>query len=382
MRTICLIACVKKKLACAAPAKDLYVSTLFRFTYAYAQSFEPVAMYVLSAKYGLVPVDERIEPYELTLNNMRTEEIRAWAARVLTQLRKVSDLRRDHFVILAGDKYRKFLVSEMRSFAIPLEGLPFGKQLGHLKRLLDSEPLNASGMRRGAVRRKLPSVPAASRSHKTCERLHRLVRDLPRHRFPFDGSAIPSNGIYLLFERGEKGHGGLRIVRVGTHTGEGQLLSRLGEHFLTENKDRSIFRKNIGRAMLARDDDPFHALWEIDLTDKKSRALHSASVDLDYQARIESAVSDYIRRSCSFAVVEMAEKKERLALESRLISTISLCEKCRPSPGWLGLHAPNQKIRESGLWQVQHLDKTPAGQRELTLIEKAQLRTKGWSATS
>ena len=38
-----------------------------------------------------------------------------------------------------------------------------------------------------------------------------------------------------------------RIVRIGTHTGENQLRSRLMQHFVKENKNRSIFRKNIGR---------------------------------------------------------------------------------------------------------------------------------------
>jgi hypothetical protein len=64
------------------------------------------------------------------------------------------------------------------------------------------------------------------------------------------------NGIYVLFERGEECHDGGRIVRVGTHTGDGQLRSRMLQHFVNENKDRSIFRKNIGRALLNRDRDP------------------------------------------------------------------------------------------------------------------------------
>ena len=82
-----------------------------------------------------------------------------------------------------------------------------------------------------------------------CEALHAWVNSLPALRFPFGVSQIPLNGIYVLFENGEVGHGGHRIVRVGTHTGHNQLTSRLRQHFLIENKDRSIFRKNkIGRA--------------------------------------------------------------------------------------------------------------------------------------
>src|SRR3989344_2894303 len=107
-----------------------------------------------------------------------------------------------------------------------------------------------------------------------CESLHTWVRMLPIFRFPFDGEEISANGIYFLFEKGERAHGGARIVRVGTHTGEGQLLSRLKQHFITPNKDRSIFRKNIGRALLSCDEDSFLADWELDLTSAAARARH------------------------------------------------------------------------------------------------------------
>jgi hypothetical protein len=76
--------------------------------------------------------------------------------------------------------------------------------------------------------------------------------------------AFPLNGIYILFEKGETAHDTNRIVRVGTYPGDKQLRSR--QHFLVENKDRSIFRKNIGRALLRRGQDPFLPLWELDRT--------------------------------------------------------------------------------------------------------------------
>ena len=49
-----------------------------------------------------------------------------------------------------------------------------------------------------------------------CHRLHQLVNGMERFRFPFDESRIPRNGIYILFEAGERAHSGDRIVRVGT----------------------------------------------------------------------------------------------------------------------------------------------------------------------
>ena len=96
---------------------------------------------------------------------------------------------------------------------------------------------------------------------QTCHKLHCLFNSLPLLGFPFDMAKIPKNGLYVLFENGEYGHGTNRIVRIGTHTGNNQLPSRLQQHFMRENMDRSIFRKNIGRALLNKAKDPYLAIW-------------------------------------------------------------------------------------------------------------------------
>jgi hypothetical protein len=69
-----------------------------------------------------------------------------------------------------------------------------------------------------------------------CEELHLWANSLPVFSVPFDPLTLPLNGIYLLFERGEIAHGTNRVVRVGTHTGNNQLRSRLNQHFLLEKK--------------------------------------------------------------------------------------------------------------------------------------------------
>jgi hypothetical protein len=198
-----------------------------------------------------------------------------------------------------------------------------------------------------------------------CEELHIWADALPVFSFPFDVRALPLNGIYLLYEKGETAHGKTRIVRVGTHTGDDQLRSRLQQHFLVENKDRSIFRKNIGRALLNRDRDPFLNDWELDLTTRSAKDLHSDRIDMARQQTVERNVSYYIRSNFSFAVLHADEKEQRLRLESRLISTISLCEKCQPSKTWLGLFSPKEKIRHSGLWLVNELYRQPLSGEDL-----------------
>jgi len=203
-----------------------------------------------------------------------------------------------------------------------------------------------------------------------CERVHHLFGRRERFAFPFDEYRIPRNGINVLFEKGETGHGADRIVRVGTHTGGGQLRSRLKQHFIKENKDRSIFRKNIGRSLLHGDGDPFLDQWNLDLTTRKAKNKYSRAIDWDKQNAAEKRVSQYIQGHFTFAVVEVADKARRLELESRLISTVSLCDACGPSPGWLGLSSPKQKIRESRLWLVNELHKQPLSEADLAELQQ------------
>ena len=129
MKKNILIACVRNKLRHKAKARLLYTSALFKKNLSYAQRLEPDAIFILSAKYGLIDLDQEIEPYDLTLNEMTADQIKMWADRVLAQLSERADLRQDHFIFLAGQKYRKYLLPKLKSYEIPLEGLPIGKQL-------------------------------------------------------------------------------------------------------------------------------------------------------------------------------------------------------------------------------------------------------------
>ena len=79
MSLIVLISCVKQKLPYRAPAAELYVSPLFRGSLCYARSLRPDAIHVLSALYGLVGLNDDIEPYDLTLKKMPAAERKAWA---------------------------------------------------------------------------------------------------------------------------------------------------------------------------------------------------------------------------------------------------------------------------------------------------------------
>jgi len=136
MKKILLISCVKSKLDRPAKAKNLYTSTQFKKSLQYANKLKPDKIFILSAKYGLVELEQVLTPYEKTLKTMSASEKRDWSAKVLSSLRQHVNLNKDLFIILAGVDYRKYLLPEIRHYEIPLEGLSQGKQLQELNRRL------------------------------------------------------------------------------------------------------------------------------------------------------------------------------------------------------------------------------------------------------
>jgi hypothetical protein len=136
MSKIVLISCVSLKQDRPSPARELYVSPLFKKNLAYAESLNPDKIFILSAKYGLLEIDEKVAPYDLTLNTMKMAAVREWADSVLAQLRVKADLKEDQFIFLAGQRYRKYLIPFMGEYQIPMEGLGIGRQLSYLTKAL------------------------------------------------------------------------------------------------------------------------------------------------------------------------------------------------------------------------------------------------------
>lgn len=202
-----------------------------------------------------------------------------------------------------------------------------------------------------------------------CTELHKILEPLPRFSFPFNEKIISLNGIYVLFEKGETGHINNRIVRIGTHTGDNQLRSRLKQHFAIENKDRSIFRKNIGRCLLNKNKDTYLKAWEIDFTTKQAREKYSHLLDVNHQKSIEKEISNYIQENFTFCILPINDKKKRLEIESKLISTVSNCSDCKPSLRWFGLYSPKDKIKSGGLWLVNSLQSVPLNLTDIEYIK-------------
>lgn len=137
MKKIVLISCVKKKRQHKAKASDLYDSPWFKLALRYARNQNPDSIFILSAEHGLLDLDTEIERYNTTLNKMKSAEREKWANRVVAQLKEKTDVKNDHFVFLAGQKYREKLISHIEDYVIPMKDLGIGKQLQFLKRHLD-----------------------------------------------------------------------------------------------------------------------------------------------------------------------------------------------------------------------------------------------------
>jgi len=200
--------------------------------------------------------------------------------------------------------------------------------------------------------------------------LHKLFDNLSRFSYPFEKDLfkIPSNGIYIKFEEGEKIEGMDRIVRIGTDTGNNQLHSRLFQHFENKNQRRSIFRKNIGRCFLNKENNKYLEYWELDITSKVDKEKNLKYIDFDFEQLIEQKISNYIQDNFSFCVFQVDNKEDRLFWESKIIATIAQSG-IQPTPNWLGNYSPKSKIKQYGLWQIQQLMNPP-----LTLNEFEKLK--------
>ena len=137
---VVLVGCVKGKLEWASrvPAKDLYVSPLWRSRRIYAER-SGLPWYILSAKYGLLDPDARIQWYDLSLGDLPAAQRRAWAQRVVDSLlEKYPAMEGKVVEIHAGKDYVDFgLATGLKKAGAvverPLLGIPIGRHLGWYK---------------------------------------------------------------------------------------------------------------------------------------------------------------------------------------------------------------------------------------------------------
>lgn len=214
-----------------------------------------------------------------------------------------------------------------------------------------------------------PGISDASSGRDGTASLVMMVYDvlhrLPRHDWRTPGSQLPENGVYIFFERGELidvgGRKWERIVRVGTHTHGDNFRSRIRQHYgplktVGGSRSGSVFRKHVGGALLQRSDpsDPRLQDWQ---------------KVVGKFPEVEAEVSQLLRDDFTFVCFPVGDNDERLALESGLIALLAQHPLGTPSSEWLGRYARDEKIRESGLWNVHDVDGRPLTMEQLERIQ-------------
>lgn len=179
-------------------------------------------------------------------------------------------------------------------------------------------------------------------------------------------SGWPARGVYFFREPGESRDvdpSVSRVVRVGTHAVSAGASSSLWGRLRTHrggsdgggNHRGSVFRRHVGAALLARDRAEIEDLPTWGVKSSASRAVRAG------EAAHERRVSAYLG---GMTVLWVAVPDEpgpgscRAYLERNAIALLSngLRPLDRPSKTWLGLHSPYFEIKQSGLWNVNHVE--------------------------
>lgn len=134
MPTLGLIACCKAKSVFRQQAETLYSSPLFMKSLAVAKQ-QTDAQAILSAKYGLVALDDVIRPYDETLNDMSAKERAIWAASAAREIREAYPKHR--LIYYTGEIYSEGLPPGEH----PMQGMPIGKRLQWLTKQLEPRGL-------------------------------------------------------------------------------------------------------------------------------------------------------------------------------------------------------------------------------------------------
>lgn len=117
------IGCGKKKNNTACKAELMYQGIFFKTCLQYAKTFKD-HIYILSAKYGILELDEIISPYDKTLNSMSKKDKSLWVDMVKSQLKEKNISTQEEAIFLCGKNYYSDILHLFGVVQIPLDNLP------------------------------------------------------------------------------------------------------------------------------------------------------------------------------------------------------------------------------------------------------------------
>lgn len=121
---IAFVGCSKSKSLITCRASEMYKGTLFKKSLCFCkQNFDDI--YILSAKYGLLLLEEQIEPYDVTLKDLKESEKRKWGINVLKRVKKLN--LKQPIYVYTGIEYIEPLTDI--KLITPLNGLGLGERL-------------------------------------------------------------------------------------------------------------------------------------------------------------------------------------------------------------------------------------------------------------
>ena len=304
---VVLVSCSKLKLEHPAPAKELYVSPLFRAGRAAAEATgQP--WFILSAEHGLVDPDQLLEPYDFRLSDQTQAYKSAWGAWVVEKLQaRLGEIRGKTVEIHAGASYvdpiRPQLESAGAEVEEPAHGLSMGKRLQHYA--LESSVLLQNDDLVAALTD--PTRPVSARDVASLRATIEGHPGLYSWWVDESGARDLSSGLGI-----EISSGVIYAGQAGAST-KGDLWSRLTSMHLGKKAKMSTFRLTLGSILagpLGWDgpDDPR-------LSDWMERHLSVIALPIDDRASIlrhEKAVLKSIDPPLNLKDVERTEVRVRL----------------------------------------------------------------------
>lgn len=175
----------------------------------------------------------------------------------------------------------------------------------------------------------------------------------------------PNRGVYFFFEPGESrsdSGSGPRVVRVGTHaltaTSSTTLWNRLSQHKGTAggggNHRGSIFRLLIGDALQHRFPEGPYETWGKGSSAPASVRAAERTLEAHVSAYLCALHFLWLRVDDPPGPDSLRGRIERNAIA--LLSNYHRPSLDRPSAGWLGRLCSRERVRESGLWNNNHVD--------------------------
>ena len=208
-------------------------------------------------------------------------------------------------------------------------------------------------------------------------RFYRLMGELEvlnggKHRLAGAGAdgPWPRRGLAWFFEKTEtrsESGSGQRVVRVATHALKAGLNSTLWERLAADQNGthrQSPFRTLVGlglRELMGNADPQSWGRGADSAAAARERKLPAAAVERQ-EAQLEAAVSLYVGQM-PFVFLDVPDEPGpgslRAFIEKNSIALLSNYARTpvdSPSAAWLGRRCGREKVPQSGLWNLQHVD--------------------------